>query len=91
MACGVVMRVRVEDLAWQEVEGDMVVLDLRTSTYVTLNRAASQLWPMLVQGDTEANLAGKLVQQYGLPADRAHRDVQDFVANLRINDLLIES
>jgi len=91
MVCVTVMRVRVEELAWQEVDGDLVVLDLRTSTYLTLNRAASQLWPMLVEGDTEADLAGKLVQEYGLPADRAQSDVQDFVANLRSNDLLIES
>lgn len=90
MARGMVMRVRVEDLAWQEVDGDMVILDLRTSAYLTLNRAASQLWPMLVQGDTEARLAEKLVHEYGIPTDQAHGDVQDFVAHLRNNDLLIE-
>jgi len=85
------MLVRCEDLVWQDIDEELVLLDLRSSTYLILNRTASQLWSMLAQGDREANLAARLVDAYGLTADRAEQDVRRFMADLRSNHLLADS
>lgn len=80
-----------DDLVWQEVDGGLVLLDLRSSTYLILNRTGSQLWSMLVQGHNEVDLAGRLVEDYGLSTDHAERDVRSFMEHLRSNHLLAGS
>src|SRR4051794_22901354 len=31
------MKLRVDDITWREIDGDLVILDLRSSTYLTAN------------------------------------------------------
>lgn len=83
--------VRCDDMVWQEIDGELVLLDLRTSIYFALNRTATQLWSMLARGDSEADLAARLVGEYGRSADQAEQDVRSFLEHLRSNDLLAGS
>jgi len=83
--------VRCDDMVWQEIDGELVLLDLRTSIYFALNKTATQLWSMLARGDSEADLAARLADNYGLSTGQAERDVRNFMENLRSNHLLAGS
>ena len=82
------MRLRTTDVTWQEIDGELVVLDLARSTYLTTNGPGAFLTKRLVDETSEADLAEALVAEYGIPADEALADVREFVASLAELDLL---
>lgn len=85
------LSVRADEISWTPTDdGTVVVLDLRTSRYLSLNNSGAKLWTRLADGATEAELAAVLTDSYGLAADRAQQDVQAFLAALRARDLLAD-
>lgn len=86
------MAIREEVVSWAPTEQDaIVVLDLRTSRYLSLNTSGSLLWLKLVDGATYDNLRSALVARFGVDQAAAGTDVDGFLEALRIRDLLIES
>ena len=83
-----VIKLRSVDLAWQVVDGEIVVLDTRSSLYLALKGSGAVLWPHLAEGSTRRHLVSVLAQEYGIPADRADRDVEAFVGSLTRRGLL---
>jgi len=66
-----------------------VVLDIRGNRIFNLNAAASELLEMLKAGSASPSaLADALVSHYGIEADAARRDVDDFLAELKSHQLI---
>lgn len=84
------IKVRTADLEWQLVDGEVVILDLRTSCYLSLNRSAATLWPAVVAGTSRGALVDSLTASYGIDTQAADRDVDALVAQLADADLLEE-
>ena len=82
------MRLRTEDVTWQEIDGELVILDLARSTYLTTNTTGAFLTKRLVEESSEDDLAGALAAEYGLDRDEALADVREFVGTLRGLELL---
>jgi hypothetical protein len=80
--------VRSVELEWRAVEGEMVLLDLRTQRYLSLNRTGAELWPLMVEGTERAQLVQALVDSHALTPEVAARDVDALVAQLIEADLL---
>ena len=83
-----VVRLRSAALEWREVEGEVIALDLGSSTYLAINRAGAFLWPALIDGATPAQLAQQLAGEFGLEGEQARRDADAFLDSLRELDLL---
>ncbi len=81
-------RLRADAVTWREVDGEIVALELATSTYLAVNRTGALLWPALVEGASEDTLASQLVQTFGLADDQATLDVKAFLAPLGARGLL---
>jgi hypothetical protein len=80
---------RSADLAWREVDGQVVILDLRTSDFLELNRAGSVLWLRMAESPTTvADLTAQLVLAYGIAEDEANLDAKAFVEALCEADLI---
>jgi len=84
------IRLRQDDVEWREIEGEIVVLDLRRSTYLAVNRIGALLWPRLAAGATRSALVQRLVDDFGLEPSTAESDVDDFLRELRDQELLVE-
>ncbi|UFU02399.1 PqqD family protein [Ruania suaedae] len=83
------MRLRAQDVSWREIDGEMVLLDLRTSTYLTANRVGTLLLRLLSEHErTVDELADALVTEFEIPRSRAQADVEAFIADLRTRKLL---
>ncbi len=82
------LRIRPDALEWREAEGEIVALDLRTSTYVAINRTGASLWPALIEGASREELVSTLEQRFGLDRARAEGDLDAFLELLRDRDLL---
>jgi hypothetical protein len=79
---------RIDDVAWREVGDEVVILEVATTTYLTLNGSARVLWKRLVDGVTRWELTEALVQRYGITTERADRDVEAFLGVLEQRSLL---
>lgn len=83
------MKLRTEALSWQRLEADAVLLDLRTSTYFTVNSTGADLVDALATGErTEADLQQVLLVDYDVTPERAAADVRALLADLDGQGLL---
>ena len=82
------IRIRDEALEWREVEGEIVALDLRTSTYLAINRTGAAIWADLAAGASREALTTRLVESFGIDADAARRDLDSVLDDLAQRDLL---
>lgn len=76
--------IRSSDLSWTPTDtGTVIILDLRTSKYLSLNSTGALLWTKLSGGATTQELCGQLSAEYGVPHERAEADVSAFLNSLR--------
>ena len=82
------LRLRVEEVEWREVEGEVVALDLRQNAYVGVNRTGAVLWNALASGATPEQLVALLVERFDVDRGRAGADADEFLQQLADRDLL---
>jgi hypothetical protein len=81
-------RLRKQDLQFRVIEGEVLALDLRSSTYLAVNDSGAALWPLLEAGASRSELADALATRFAIPRERAEADLERFLAVLRDRDLL---
>lgn len=75
----------------QEVHGEMVILDMESEQYFSLNEVGSKLWRLL-ESDSNLSLAIiGLLDQYEVEGNQLRRDVELLVAELISVGLVSES
>lgn len=84
------MRLRADELVWQVVDSEIVVLDLRKSVYFRINGSGATLWEQLAGGTTRSDLEAALVDTYGIPPEEASADVDSFLEDTRQRGFLEE-
>ena len=82
------LRLRETDLHWREIDGEVIALEARGSTYVAANGAGTLLWRALVTGATRDQLVDELVGAYGIDRERAAADTETFLSQLAAQGLL---
>jgi len=82
------LRLRTDDLEWREIDSDIVVLDARDASYLTLNRSGALLWRMLAAGATRDQLVGALLAAFDLDEATAAADTDVFLATVSAYGLL---
>ena len=82
------LRLRVDEVAWRDVGDELIVLELATSTYLTLNGSAKQLWIGLSEGEDDPALIDRLTAAYGITEEQAAVDTEAFVAALAERKIL---
>jgi hypothetical protein len=68
---------------YRETAGEVVVIDLATSSYLGVNESGACLWPLLADGCTHEELVDRLVAEFAIPHETATQDVGAFLAGLR--------
>jgi hypothetical protein len=84
----VIRRLRHQDVSWQEVDDEAVVLDLASSSYFQANPTGKILLAMLVDGATASAMADALCAEFDIARDAALEDVRDFLIHLDDHGLL---
>jgi hypothetical protein len=85
------LRLRDEDLHWREIDGEIIALEARGSTYVAANGAGTLLWRVLTAGTTREALVDELVTTYGITREQAGGDIDVFLCQLEEQGLLLRS
>ena len=84
------LRLRSDAVQWREVGGEALLLDLRSSNYLVVNPSATVLWRRLAEGTTRDELVAALAAEYELSADQAGGDVDAFLSDCRVRELIEE-
>ncbi len=74
-------------VAWQVVDGEVVVVDLPAGRVLGLNPVASLVWSLFGDHD-EAEIAAEVCRRFEVDLATARRDVTEFVALLRQRGLV---
>lgn len=82
------MKLRSDDVTWREIDGEMVILDLSSSTYLRTNQTGSSLMRMLAEDRSIDELADGLVGAYGISPEQARIDTEAFIQMLEEQRLL---
>jgi hypothetical protein len=78
---------RAENLAWQTVDSQTIVVDLERGRSLGLNETGGLVWQLLADMDEEA-IAAEMGHRYGVEEERAARDVRAILAALRDRGLI---
>jgi hypothetical protein len=82
------MQIRTDGVTWQEIDGELVLLDLERSVYLTTNGSGALLTKLLVEDRTLDELADALVAEFDIERAAALHDAQAFVDELSEHQLL---
>lgn len=82
------LRLRTDDLEWREIDSDIVILDGRDATYLTLNGSGAVLWRRLAGSATRDELVEALLGTYEVDHSTAAADTDAFLGALCEQGLL---
>lgn len=68
----------------------LVLLDIRGGWLLSSNAVGARIWRLLEEGQPRAEIIGRLVDEYGVAADTAERDLSAFISALASRGLLAE-
>jgi len=84
------LSLRQRELRARSFEQETIVLDLRSSMYLSTNPAGSILWRRLELGTTRSELIDALVSEFEIEWERAAQDVDAFLQDCRQRNLIVE-
>lgn len=90
------MNMKIKDgFVLREVAGQAVVIAVGEASkefhgMINLNATGKLVWQGIEQGMTEAEIAGKLVEQYDVTADKAQADVHRMIEKMSTAGVLAQ-
>ena len=73
---------RADDVTFQVVDGQAILLDLNAGHYFSLNKVGTAFWLQLDGRTTLASHAGALAHRYGVPYERVLADLTSLAQDL---------
>lgn len=82
------MKLDSQRVTWREIDGELVILDLAASTYLTTNETGTTLVKELIEERSHEELVEVLMAAFDVGPETATADVRAFVEDLGRNGLL---
>lgn len=82
------MRLRTEALSMQELDGEAVLLDTRTSRYLSVNAVGTVVLRGLARDVDRSQLLHDVLDTFDVPRERAESDLDVFLQQLSDAGLL---
>jgi hypothetical protein len=76
------------DVMTAHLDGEAVLLHMRTKAYFKLNDTAAELWKGLEAGEDEAAIVARLTAKFEVDAETARTESNRVIAELRSRGLL---
>lgn len=78
------------NISWKKLQDKVVAVNLTTGTYYTMNAVASDIWKLLAEGRSTAEIADALAADYEADAATILADVESQLAYWKKEELLTE-
>ena len=83
-----VLRINLERVAYEIIDGEVIIINLDTGTYYNLVDVALDIWQGLEVGATVDQIADALCGVYGITMDASREAVDGFLASLLAEEIL---
>jgi hypothetical protein len=77
-----------DDVVFHDLEGEVVLLNLRSGVYFGLDPVGSRIWGLIDGRRTAEDIVGALTMEYDVEASTCEADVATFLGALRHNGLV---
>ena len=85
-------RVRVnDDVLFQELQGEAVLLNLKSGVYFGLDPVGTRIWQLFAEHEVLAEIARTIVAEYDVAEDRCSADLLALVGDLERQGLVAVS
>jgi hypothetical protein len=75
----------------ERLDDEVIAINLETGAYYALDGVAADCWALVAAGSSIDDAIGTLCERYEVDAGRARADVDDFVAELQRERLVIDA
>ena len=82
------LQVKGFDVHSETIAGETVIVHLATGNYYSLRGVGTAIWKLIETGADEASITRCIAEHYGRPVDGLDKDVGDFIARLRVEELI---
>jgi Coenzyme PQQ synthesis protein D (PqqD) len=79
---------RNEEVLFQDLQGEAVLLNLKSGVYFGLDKVGTRIWQLLSEHELLAEVAQKLVEEYEVTEDRCSADLLALTEDLRQHQLV---
>ena len=85
-------RVRIQDdVLFQELQGEAVLLNLKTGVYLGLNQIGTRIWQLLQEDGALNRVMEVMLQEYDVTQEKLSQDLLDLVGQMEKQGLLVEA
>jgi Coenzyme PQQ synthesis protein D (PqqD) len=82
-------RVRVnDDVLFQELQGEAVLLNLKSGVYFGLDPVGTRIWQLFAEHEVLSEVARAVVAEYDVAEDKCSEDLLKLVDDLEKQDLV---
>ena len=82
-------RVRVnDDVLFQELQGEAVLLNLKTGVYFGLDPVGTRIWQLFAEHEVLSEVAQAVVAEYDVAEDKCSEDLLKLVDDLEKQELV---
>jgi hypothetical protein len=74
----------------RDLDGEAVLLDLKTGVYYSLNEVGAEVWRLLGDGADETEIAEAIVAAYEVTPEEAAADISELINDLSSEGLIIK-
>ena len=72
-----------DDVLFQELQGETVLLNIRTGVYLGLDPVGTRIWQLLAEHETLSDVVSAMLGEYDVAEDQCARDVLELVMRMR--------
>lgn len=79
-----------QNVAWRDVNNEIVILDLKSGEYYTLNSVGQFIWKTAMQNMPLTAIKQALIDEFNVDPERAEQDLQAFITAMIKEGMLHE-
>ncbi|MFZ9956417.1 MAG: PqqD family peptide modification chaperone [Flavobacteriales bacterium] len=82
---------RSDNFVFNEVDGELVMMNIETGAYASLNETGKSIWTLLDSPKSVAEVVSSLVEEYEIDQATCEKEVLPFVENMLNSDVLVKA
>lgn len=79
---------RGEDYVFNEVDGELVMMNIETGSYASMNETGKSIWGLLEEPKTVELILNALIEEYEISLEAAQQDVLPFLTQLEEQSII---
>jgi len=76
------MELIIDDVVWQRLSDEVVILDVATGTYFGLDGVGSRVWCLIAEHEPREKIVEILKNEYDAPEEQIRQDVDRLIQQL---------